>query len=576
MKAVAAVLVLAQVLAQINGDVHYVKLRQEPNDDHSCIILVDEAIPKFRGFATDDENELKIFMKNAVQGPADSKLAIYDNAKIIEIFARKESIAQAHIDVLCNSKDYVKDLKVTTGVHAPEIVKIIDGGDQRNRIDVVFMGDGYQEAERQEFFDDMTRLTQDMFEGTTFRSYLPVFNIWAIYEASVDSGIGYNSRAKNTPFRLYREGNTLRGIFPGNSAHAREVCRLTGTSGCDYPSIIGNDDFYGGLGGEFVISTRSNRTGTVVLRHEMGHNFVDVGEEYDNGQVYSGVNAARTVAGLGWKAWLSGEQKEELAVYRLAEYPWADLANGAQTFRFTSDGKFKRWYLIVSVSAAGEADSLEFVLDGVALPWQSRGFDDREFYDWYGSEGLSSGSHTFTVRSKTQSTHPQIPRMICSVNLHEFGTEDEFHMDNDYVSAYPTFDIYGRKTFRPTNAGCLMRNMTHQSFCPVCQEGMWMQFLQRISIIDSVNVSSVANPDGTKDVTLNTLKLGALRPERNAVAGETLEVKWSRAGVEREDLRNLFTIQAQPGSWTVAVNFTTPEIRSDPSGLTRETSNFTV
>lgn len=73
----------------------------------------------------------------------------------------------------------------------------------------------------------------------------------------------------------------MRGIFPGNAQYARQICRLTGTSGCDYPSIIGNDDYYGGLGGEFVISTKSNRTGTVVLRHEMGHNFVDVGEVWN-------------------------------------------------------------------------------------------------------------------------------------------------------------------------------------------------------------------------------------------------------------------------------------------------------
>lgn len=59
-----------------------------------------------------------------------------------------------------------------------------------------------------------------------------------------------------------------------------------GPGGCDYPSIIGNDDYYGGLEGEFVISTKSNRTGTVVLRHEMGHNFVYVGEEYDNGNTF--------------------------------------------------------------------------------------------------------------------------------------------------------------------------------------------------------------------------------------------------------------------------------------------------
>lgn len=51
--------------------------------------------------------------------------------------------------------------------------------------------------------------------------------------------------------------------------------------------------------------------------------------------------------------------------------------------------------------------------------------------------------------------------MVASVDLHEFGNEEEFHYDNDYVSAYPTWDYRGGKTFRPTNAGCLMRNMTH-------------------------------------------------------------------------------------------------------------------
>jgi hypothetical protein len=144
-------------------------------------------------------------------------------------------------------------------------------------------GDGYTASERDEFFEDMDRLTKEMFEGETFRSYLPVFNIWAIYVESVYSGIGYNNGPEDTPFELYREAGELRAIYPGNTAYARQVCQLTGTAACDYPSMIGNDDFYGGLGGEFVISTRSNRTGTVVLRHEMGHNFVDVGEEYDNG-----------------------------------------------------------------------------------------------------------------------------------------------------------------------------------------------------------------------------------------------------------------------------------------------------
>lgn len=126
----------------------------------------------------------------------------------------------------------------------------------------------------------------------------------------------------------------------------------------------------------------------------LGHNFVNVGEEYDNGQVYSGVNAAAnlSVVATKWGHWLThGPARAERAIYRLLEYPWADLELGEQTFTFTSDGLYSRWYIVVSVSAAGEEDSLEFTLDGEILPWQTRGYEDREFYDWFGDEGLSEG-----------------------------------------------------------------------------------------------------------------------------------------------------------------------------------------
>ena len=54
---------------------------------------------------------------------------------------------------------------------------IVNTGPADNRIDVVFMGDGYTAAERELHFADMERLTKDMFEGETFKSYLPLFNI---------------------------------------------------------------------------------------------------------------------------------------------------------------------------------------------------------------------------------------------------------------------------------------------------------------------------------------------------------------------------------------------------------------
>lgn len=265
-----------------------------------------------------------------------------------------------------------------------------------------------------------------------------------------------------------------------------------GPSACDYPSLIANDNYYGGLGGEFVTSTKSNRTGTIVLRHEMGHTFAEVGDEYDYSWAYYGVNNAANLSDVEptWGHWLTtGNVRDERLTYGLLVYPWADLSKGEQTFTFTSDGTYSRWYLLLSVSAAGEEDSLEFVLNGEPLPWATRGSDDREFYDWHGDYGLQAGNYTFIVRSKTPSTNPDIPRMICSIQLHEFGNEDEFVADNDHISAYRVWDDQRRMTYRPSNAGCLMRNVTHNQFCSVCKEGLWHQFLSRISLIGKRNFS---------------------------------------------------------------------------------------
>jgi hypothetical protein len=72
-------------------------------------------------------------------------------------------------------------------------------------------------------------------------------NLWAVFVPSVDSGIGVGGRPKNTPFGLYRDGTELRGIYCSKPRAARAACRLTGAKACDFPSLIANDDYYGGL-----------------------------------------------------------------------------------------------------------------------------------------------------------------------------------------------------------------------------------------------------------------------------------------------------------------------------------------
>lgn len=251
-----------------------------------CTLIQDAFLPHFKGLRND--KGVKVDITPAIRLPeGGNEPGEKHGPQIIEVFAESEELLQNNIRSKCPSmkqSEMAEHIRRTKSVHrkdsagkAPEVRKIVDSGDPSNRIDVVFMGDGYNATESEKFFLDINRFVQEMFEGETFRSYLPVFNIWAIYVESVESGIGYDG-PKNTPFKLYREKGQLRAVFTKNAKYARKVCQLTGPHACDFPSLIGNDDYYGGLGGEFVIFTRSHQTGKIVLRHEMGHNFLSAGE----------------------------------------------------------------------------------------------------------------------------------------------------------------------------------------------------------------------------------------------------------------------------------------------------------
>ncbi|RHY56495.1 hypothetical protein DYB34_011146 [Aphanomyces astaci] len=457
----------------------------------------------------------------------------------------------------------------------PVVRRIVNSGDPKNRIDIVFMGDGYTASEDSRFFGDIQRLTDEMFKGDTFTQYLPLFNVWAVYVPSTQSGIGVGGKPLDTAFGLYRSGTELRGIFTSKAAYAREVCKVTGVSACDFPSLIGNDDYYGGLGGEFVIATRSPTTGTVVLRHEMGHNFGKVGEEYDGGYVYRGANSAPSVQGVTWKHWLtnSSDLREEKAVISYQEYMWHELKKGAYQVKFTSTGTFQRWGIYLSVTGADTQDSITITLDGKPLEWKTRGTKDRSFSEYRSaSGGFSAGDHVLEVTGYGSFAGP-IAKQLCSVEVYEYGNEDEFKMDDpEYIGAYPTWDGSSRKTFRPDNEKCLMRNMTSPQFCNVCQENMWQQFLSRVTFVDDIVVNG-------KDVALKLIPLGQLRPV--VIPNERYSTQWFNNGQEVTTFKDKFTVDVSTVAgaskdWTVKVTLFTPMVRKDSKNVMSVERNFTV
>ncbi|KAF9585805.1 hypothetical protein BGW38_000657 [Lunasporangiospora selenospora] len=478
-----------------------------------------------------------------------------------------------------------------------EVRKLVDSGPDKNRVDIVFMGDGYTLEERDKFFKDMKRLVNDMFVGDTFQSFLPLYNVHALFRPSKESGIGTNGKWKDTSFRLYRDGTELRGIYVANPRAARQACQAVGRYSCDFPSLIGNDPYYGGLGGEFVISTSSNKSGTVVLRHELGHSLINVGEEYDGGQVYSGVNAERwSIQNVKWKHWLTDKvPREEKNVLRVQDYAWYDLKQGPYKIPFKSDGQFKRWSLKISHSGVDTDDSFEAYIDGKRLDWTSPGDYDRDFFEWTGDKGFTKGDHVLEFRQGAKYDHKDDPedparpiRQLCSVTLHEFMGEDQYRFDNNVISLYPTFDLHMRKTWRSNHEYCLMRNMASTQLCSVCKEGLWLRMLSKISLLDELQIECHRG-EGKKDkheltsygVEAKLIPLGQYREDQSKRLGkeERYEIQWFKSGehFSEWDGQNKVSIPvSEEGLWQVKIEYKTPEVRQDMRGLLKASKIFAL
>ncbi|GLE05341.1 hypothetical protein PINS_up014354 [Pythium insidiosum] len=545
-----------------------------------------------------DTLELITRRQNRLPSELSTPEAARDDEQFVEVLGGSPEAVEAHVKTRCPA-----GVDVSVPVSSPQTTrlrgrtralalalaataetrKLVDSGDPANRIDVVFMGDGYTASERDKFFGDMQRLTRDMFAGETFAQYLPLFNIWAAFVPSSESGIGVGGQPKDTAFQLYRDGTELRAVYTANPQAARAVCASVGAGACDFPSLIANDDFYGGLGGEFVIATRSETSGTVVLRHEMGHNFGKVGEEYDGGYVYSGANSASSVAGVPWKHWLTDPSRlvEEKMAQLYQKHIWYDLQQGAYTISFSSTGTFKRWLIQLSVSGADTDDALRVTLDGKPLAWTTNGRKDRSFYQWTSATGgFAKGAHQLVIRAGGAFGGPII-KQLCNAVVYEYMDESQFRLDDpSVIGIYPTFDINKRKSFRPDNERCLMRNMTSTAFCSVCQENMWHQFMARIEFIDDVVVAG-------RNVSLRLIPLAQLRrrddpfvvANARVAAAEKYSIAWLRDGQELVALKDKTSVDLsgeRPGNYKVRVTFTTPSVRRDPNKYMQSERTFTI
>jgi len=142
--------------------------------------------------------------------------------------------------------------------------------------------------------------------------------------------------------------------------------------------------------------------------------------------------------------------------------------------------------------------------------------------------------------------------------------------------------MWNTTTYRPTNEGCLMRQVVYPNFCPVCIEGLWLHLLKRVDLIDNISVSCPSTPNQGISIGVELLYLAHLRKpeEKHLGIKESYYMLWKHDGVVVDPWTNSTAVEIRPdlagGHWEVVVEFSTPEVRKDEQGYLVGQRNFTL
>jgi hypothetical protein len=160
---------------------------------------------------------------------------------------------------------------------------IVKSGNPKKKLDLVFLPEGYTDAEMPKFLEDCNRFASYLFETDPYGQYKKDINIRAVMAPSAESGtdIPGDSIFRNTLFNSsFYTFNSDRYLTTPDFKLVRNVA-----SNAPYDQIIilVNHPRYGGGGvyNFYAISTVDDKNSGFVFTHEFGHSFAGLGDEYE-------------------------------------------------------------------------------------------------------------------------------------------------------------------------------------------------------------------------------------------------------------------------------------------------------
>ncbi len=211
----------------------------------------------------------------------------YPKAPVVfEITGREKADMQFHtlmkMDIDPTSifidRGKLKDNKVTQVQHK---------GESADKVDLVFIGEGYTVAEQDLFMEDAKQFTEALFKTAPFDKYRDDFNVWAVNVISEESGTDmsgegiYKNTALNSGFYTFGVSRYL------TTPDMKSIRDAVWNVPCDAVFILVNSERYGGGGmyNFYAIGTAHNVRTKDVFVHEFGHSFAGLADEYFESEV---------------------------------------------------------------------------------------------------------------------------------------------------------------------------------------------------------------------------------------------------------------------------------------------------
>lgn len=168
---------------------------------------------------------------------------------------------------------------------------ILNNGPSAEKVDIVFLGDGYTSSQMTQYATDVQAFTDYFFNQKPFSEYKNFFNVHRVDVISNQSGTD-NPNCDGTEVdtaldtKFYPTGNDCRLLWTYSSLKVTEVASIAPDD--DLILIIVNTPVYGGSGSSsYAVSFRGyatgGDTGKEVMLHEIGHTFGRLADEYTSG-----------------------------------------------------------------------------------------------------------------------------------------------------------------------------------------------------------------------------------------------------------------------------------------------------